>query len=433
MKSVIHRLNANPKYSRIFEWGKIISITGSAQILVQILTLVSGILIIRFLPTKEYALYTLANTMLGTMTVLADAGVSTGVLAQSGKYWNDKKKLGSVINTGLGLRRMFGIISLSVSIPILIYFLVKNGGTPWNIVFVSVSLIPAFYAALSDSILEIVPKLHQNVRELQKNQVTVGLLRLILTCGFLFLFPFTYLLILASGLPRIFGNIRLRKITMMAADLKEPEDKEVRVEILQVVKRMLPNILYITLSGQIIIWLVSIFGNTSSIAQAGALSRLTMVLAFFNIMFATLILPRFARLPDLKGLLLKNYLIIHLGFLMLTGLIVLCVILFPGPILWILGGQYKNLNIELLLIVLGSCFNILAGVSFALYSSRGWIINPFLGIPVNILTIIVAIIFIDVSSLKGVLLLNMIIGMQGMLFNFLFGIYKLTIKKREHG
>jgi hypothetical protein len=43
-----------------------------------------GILIIRLLPV-EYAFYTLANTMHRTMTVLADGGITTGVMSQVGK------------------------------------------------------------------------------------------------------------------------------------------------------------------------------------------------------------------------------------------------------------------------------------------------------------------------------------------------------------
>ncbi len=69
----------------MYGWGKLISVTGSAQVLIQALGFISGIIIIRLLPTEEYAFYTLANTMLGTMNILSDAGVSTGVMAQGGK------------------------------------------------------------------------------------------------------------------------------------------------------------------------------------------------------------------------------------------------------------------------------------------------------------------------------------------------------------
>src|SRR4051794_12896030 len=108
MKLIAQNWYANPRYSRIFGWGKLITITGGAQAIVQGTGMLSGILIIRLLSTHQYAWYTLANTMLGTMTILSDAGISTGVMAQGGKVWQDKEKLGAVLATGLDLRRKMG-------------------------------------------------------------------------------------------------------------------------------------------------------------------------------------------------------------------------------------------------------------------------------------------------------------------------------------
>ncbi len=97
MKDILIKFKQHPKYDTIVSWGKLISITGSAQIIVQAVGFASGILIIRLLPVQEYAFYTLANTMLGAMTVLSDGGISTGVMAQGGKVWEDKLKLGKVL------------------------------------------------------------------------------------------------------------------------------------------------------------------------------------------------------------------------------------------------------------------------------------------------------------------------------------------------
>lgn len=77
------------KDSKLFHYGKLVSITALAQGLIQALSFASGIMIVRLLPTKEYALYVLANTMLGTMTLLSDGGISTGVMAQGAKVWTE--------------------------------------------------------------------------------------------------------------------------------------------------------------------------------------------------------------------------------------------------------------------------------------------------------------------------------------------------------
>src|SRR5687768_4598743 len=103
------------------EWGRLISITGSVQILVQALGLISGILIIRFLSTSEFALYTLANSMLATTTVMADSGIGAGILSNGGKVWDSRENLGKVIATGIDLRRKFALLTLIVALPLLLY------------------------------------------------------------------------------------------------------------------------------------------------------------------------------------------------------------------------------------------------------------------------------------------------------------------------
>jgi len=163
LKDTLIKLKQHPKYETIISWGKLISITGSAQILIQALGFASGILVIRLLPVEEYALYTLANTMLGTMTILADGGISTGIMSQGAKVWQDKEKLGAVLATGLYLRRKFAVGSLLVATPVLMYLLLHNNASWLTTLLIVGALIPAFFAALSDSLLEIVPKLHQDI------------------------------------------------------------------------------------------------------------------------------------------------------------------------------------------------------------------------------------------------------------------------------
>ena len=131
MQHKLSQLKQHPSYDKAMHWGKLISITGGAQMIVQAVGFICGILIIRLLPVQEYALYTLVNTMLGTISVLADGGISSGVMAQGAKVWQDKEKLGEVLATGLDLRRKFAIGSLLISVPILFYLLIhKNTATP---------------------------------------------------------------------------------------------------------------------------------------------------------------------------------------------------------------------------------------------------------------------------------------------------------------
>jgi len=433
LKDILIKLKQHPKYETIVSWGRLISITGSAQIIVQAVGFASGILIIRLLPVQEYAFYTLANTMLGTMTVLADGGITTGVMAQGGKVWQDQKKLGIILATGLDLRKKFAIGSLLVSVPILFYFLSHNGASWITSGLIALALIPAFYAALSDSLLEIIPKLNQAIFPLQRNQVEVGIGRLVLSGLAMLVFPWAFVAVLAAGIPRIWGNIGLRKIVYTYASKDEQPDAVVKKEILDLVKRILPTSIYYCVSGQITIWLISIFGNTTSLAQLGALSRLSVILSVFVSIITTLIVPRFAKLKLEKKILLERFFQIMFALIVILSLIILSVYFFPTAILWILGKDYKDLNYELLLSIIGSCVSLLSAIAFSLYSSRGWALSPIVLITINLIGIIVFASILDLSNLEGVLFFNIALGLVALAQTTSFSIFKiLQIENDPH-
>ncbi len=86
-------------------------------------------------------------------------------------------------------------------------------------------------------------------------------------------------------------------------------------------------------------------------------------------------------------------------------------------ILWLLGKQYAHLETELLLNMTGSCIGLFAGISYGLLSCRGWAINPVISIPVSFLSIVVGVSLMDISTLQGVLYLNIFVAIIQVLLN----------------
>lgn len=425
MKLVLKSINISSKNFKIIEWIRLISITGGTQAIVQAISLVSGILVIRLLPTQEYAMYTLANTMLGTMVLLADGGITSGVTAQGGKVWQDRVRLGIVFSTGLNLRRKFALGSLIIAVPLLLYLLRHHGASWLMSLLIVLALIPAFISTLSSQLLSIIPKLHQDIAPLQKIQVGVNIGRLIILGFTIFIFPWASVAILAAGLPQIWGNTGLTKISAKYAELDQKPDPTIQNEIGSFVKRLLPGVIYYCISGQITIWLISIFGSTTAVAQVGALGRLAMILSIFTVLFSTLITPRFARMPVISRILLTRYLQIQIGFFCLSISIIATVWLFSNEVLWILGKEYSHLRTEVVLNIIGSCLGLIAGSSFSLYISRGWSINPIVSISLEVIAVLCGVAFIDISSLKGILLLNIFIASTQIIKHNLFALLKI--------
>ncbi len=394
--------------NRFGQWAKLIAITGSAQVIVQAVGFISGILVIRLLPTHEYALYTLANTMLGTMTLLADGGISTGVMSQGGKVWQDQQKLGAVLVTGMQLRKKFALYSLLVATPILLYLLHKHDASWLMSGLIVLSLIPAFFTSLSGTLLEIAPKLQQDIAPLQKIQILANIGRLALLGLTLFIYPFAAVAITAAGGSQLWSNWRLRKISTRYADRTQPADPENRAAILNIVKRVMPSNIYYCLSGQMTIWIISIVGNTDAIAQVGALSRLGILLNIISSFFATVILPRFVRLPNHRKLLATRFLQLQAGLIICSIAIVGLAWYFPNQLLWVLGENYYGLTSEVFLMAAGACASLVSGSTHQLLSGRGIILPPQLFISSAIVSQVIILVLIKPNNVYSILLYGFI-------------------------
>lgn len=431
MRKIIIKIIEHPNFYSILSLGKKVAVTGVAQILIQIVTFLSGIFVIRMLSTEEYAYYTLANTMLGAMSILTDSGVSSGVISIGGQNWQSKKHLGVVLQTGLALRKKFALASWLVVMPILAYMLYDHGATTWNIAFIVLSIVPLFFSTVSTSLLEIPLKLRQDINPLQKNQLLANLGRAVLL-SIIFICPFSAVALLIASLPQLWANRRLWKLSEQYVDWNQEADSSVRTKMLQIVKRLLPEGIYNCLSGQLTIWLIALLGSTASIAQLGALSRFSVAMRILGVLSKTLVTPRFARLPNEKRIIFQRYVQIVGGMFLFFVFVVLILNQLSNPILSLLGGNYQGLNTAFLLVVIGGCLEVFADLSFNLNTSRGWAINPLISIPVNILTVVVSIFFLKIHSLEDILLLTIISSSVQIIMHIAYGLSCITkIKSNE--
>ncbi len=445
------------RLKKAFEWVKLISVSGIVQILVTGLGFVSGLLVVRYLDKDQLALYSMANNILGTMVILADGGISNGVMAFGAQVQDNMRKFGKVLNTGMDLRKMFAIISIIIAAPMLIFLLMNNGSTFWVAFVIFIAIIPTFLASLSGNLLEIVAKIKQDIFPLQKIRMEYNIFRLILIFIVVFLFPYAYLALLAGGIPQFYNNWRLRKLAQKYVDFSvEPDkvfkfknlfkkntsqdgnesnnDENYREKILKVVSRIMPGAAYFSISGQINLYLISIFSNSGeanqSISEIAGLDKLGMVMTIVSQLFVTLIMPRFAQLPDVKAVLINRFIQI---FILLTGISLIVIgsfYLFDTFLLNLLGDKYKGIELALLLSVTGTSIGMIAGNVYSLFVNRGWNIPPYFSIPLNIAIITVAIILFPIGTVIGVLKMNIFINSIHLIVNTSYLVYKINSKRR---
>src|SRR5207248_6144079 len=117
---------STPILRRAFDHARRIGTYAAVQVVVQLVAFGSGILLVRWLPQREYAFFTIANAMQATLMLLADIGISTGLVSIGGRVWQDRHRFGELINTGLAVRRKLAVVATIVVAPILYAMLARN-------------------------------------------------------------------------------------------------------------------------------------------------------------------------------------------------------------------------------------------------------------------------------------------------------------------
>lgn len=390
----------------------------SVQVVVQLLGMASGILLVRALSAQEYAYFTIANSMMATISILADSGVSIGLTSIGGKVWQDRLRFGELINTALRLRRYLALIAVVAVTPILVWMLASNGASkPYSAVITLAVLIALNYQLLI-GVLGVVPRLHSEVSRVQKLDATAAVIRLLLLAAAYFIFLDTAVALFA-GLVGLVGQYYFLK--RWAADNIEPRapiNREDQATILGIVKHQAPNAVFYCLQGQLTVWLISVFGNTANVAEVGALGRLGMIFAVISAVMSTVVLPGFARCQS-ASLLRRRYFQIVGGFFLLGAGLIGVAAIFPDELLWILGNKYAHLRNELLLMMVMSAFNALTAAMWSLNSTKAWIKYSWLYVPATLVTQAFLLLVLDISTVRNVLWFGILSSIPSFLVNII--------------
>lgn len=397
---------------------------------IQIIGIFSGFLLIRGLNVEQYAWYTISNTMLGTLTLLSDAGIGAGTMAQSAKSWNDQTRVSKVLVTAIHLRRKFAIVAALLILPVLMYLLMSNGASSDVAIVLCVCLILTFYASTTAPIYEVYLKLEEAIHFLQKTQIILNISRLGLIIVAIYIYPVASLALLSFGLPQLWYNSRLKHTVKEKISLRNRQrNREVQTGLLSSVSKILPLAIYTSISGQLIIWIISIFGSVTQVAQAGALSRIAVTMNFVTIIFHTIAVPQFAKLNKNHHQIRKSFIQIQCSLFIVSIVVLSLAAAFSDELLLVLGTEYKSLKSELLLIMVVACLNMSSRVTYSLLTSREWTISPWFSIIISLCMIILSVSIFNLSMLSGIILMTLLISAGQAILYFAHFIRRLRILK----
>jgi len=408
-----------PVIRRALHRARVVGNFALVQSAVQAIGFVSGILLIRRLDQREYAYFTIANTMQGTLNVLADIGISIGLISIGGRVWQDRHRFGQLVNTALGLRRKLGFAAVIVVVPILYYLLIKNGASTVYTAFLVAAVLVALSVQLSIGVLSVVPRLRSDVRKIQRIDLTGAVARLLVIVVLMSLFLNSAVALAIGSAALMLQYWLLHRYVHGVIDLNAAENADDRGVMLGFIRSQAANAIFFCLQGQITVFLISIFGHqVSSIAEVGALGRLAMIFAVLSNLLANVFAPAFARCQDGRKLRWQYAAIVGaVGAFSLA--IVVGAIFFPRQFLFVLGNKYAHLNRELLLMVGGAVINAMASTLWSLNAAKAWIAGSWLYIPLTVATQFALIPFTDFSSVSGVLTFNLVSALPSLLLNLI--------------
>ncbi|MCM8775345.1 MAG: hypothetical protein NC930_03205 [Candidatus Omnitrophica bacterium] len=357
--------------NRIQYWTFLLTKFLAGQGLAQLINLVTGFLILRFLSLEEYAFYLIANVLLTIGNIGSDMGLSQALITFGSQVKDDSYKLGTIFKTAQKYRRQ---LYFFMSILVVVLMPLMTGRHHWSLNYVSLCICIVLLSNwfqqginLRGSVLYI----HQDTKGLTYSSGGGAILRLVMVLAVCPAWPYAINVLIINLLGFGMTNAILNgKCRPYMQEVVTPSLEQEAV-LKKFIRPLIAHNIFYMFQGQISIFLLSIFGYVASIAQVGALSRLGQILSLILLLNPFFIHPYFARIQDKKTYIEKGLqVILFLSFI--SALVLISSLAFPQWWLIILGENYKNFTAELPVALVCSLISLFDAVIFTMRIAQGY-------------------------------------------------------------
>jgi O-antigen/teichoic acid export membrane protein len=364
-----------PRIARVGGWVKILTAYFSTQSLTQLAGIGAGLLFINFMPVREFALYTLAFSVITFFTFLSDLGSTSSLLhffRQSTA--GEGEGFGGYFAAVLSLRRgafLFGTVAVAGIFPVVAH---AKGFTLAESLPAAAAIVLCVWFQINSSLRVLALRLNDRYGQSYRAEIAGGLTRLaaagaIVVSGVLKAWLGVLTSAVSAGLTTLLARDPTAPWELQAASSRDL--RPYRRKVLRYLLPTLPSAFYFSIQGPLVIWLSATFGSTTTIAEVGALGRLSLVVGLFSSLTGVVFLPRLARIDDDR-----LYLVRYLQCFAFLALVVLTLLaasaLLPQAFLFVLGPKYHGLHRELFLLVLSSGLALLDGYALGINTARSW-------------------------------------------------------------
>lgn len=391
----------------------------SAQLGVQIIGFLSGIVLVRTMAQTQYGYYTLALNMASMATILTDLGLYTAVLAIGGRLVGQRGALGRLVADANALHRRLAWVSFAVLIPCFAVLLLRQQAAPWQVaaltVLIAATAVLNVRAGLAMSISRLLGHVgFQQRLDLAINTAKLGLLMLAASIA---LDAVTACLV-NLGVAVAYCILLFRHVDTHIERPARPSGEH-GAALQQFLRKQAPNSVYFVFSSQIAVWLIGIFGSAERVAEVGALGRLGALFAVIGSVTAVLVQPYFAR-HDGPAELAAAFVSVNAFYAALLASLVAFATFFPTPILWLLGGSYGALHAELVWMIAAATLSAWGGTIYSVGCARGWVMPVSVTVSTGVLATVAAASMVDVATVRGSFMINTATGLVGTVVAFAY-------------
>jgi O-antigen/teichoic acid export membrane protein len=405
----------------------------SMQLVVQAVSAVVGIAIVRSLTRQDYAAYSLAMAVITGCGVVAHSGFSSTVLSRGAQVRSDRASLSRLMATAAHYRRRVTVLMVAVGMATLMALL-RRIGIPLAdaLVLVAVTGVAVMLSAMVAVRTEL---LALEYRRGQMQRLSLVLVATRLTGQALLAWTrsassLTTTAVHCAGL-LVVGALQRRTVRDIV-DLSVDVDQRELANVRRSFRMLLPGNVLLVVQGQLVLLLLAILGHGGPVADLGAVMRYAVVLGVIGATVNGVLVPLVAR--SAREHVARAYLLVCGVVSAMGALGVIAVFTATGPLLAILGAEYSDLQTALRITFCGAAVAALTDAMSSLNQARGWLKCAWVQVPGVLVTVGIVMIFVDVSTATGAAILSAALVIPGLVTQTLQLLYgRLTLEAPSPG
>jgi O-antigen/teichoic acid export membrane protein len=377
----------------------------SAQMLVQVLGFVGGLLLVRSMVQTDYGHYTLAISLVGLFNVLLDLGLSTALLAHGGALHHDRKQLGLLLADAFKVQRWLALVGTAILLPAAAVMFVWQGMSTWEVAALCTLIVVCGLFNVYNALALSVMRLRGDLAAQQRLDVVANAFKLMAFALATVTFLDARVAMAVNALIAMALLLTLRRYLRSQLGARLAGEGQHVPALLSYIRRQAPNTLYYCFSGQVTTWLVAALGTAERVADLGALGRLAALFSVITAVVAAVVQPYFARARTAQEL-RQGFLALNGFFVAMTATLCTVTLVAPQLLLWVLGPRYAGLTQEVVWMALSASLSAWSGAVYAVGAARNCLVPSWVVIPSGLLVFVLALQWFDVSTVLGNLMLN---------------------------